>query len=119
MEFHHSNLVGPSTYETEGLCDGYSLRVHKNPEIVDLCTLRAQEDWKTFVGPVGFYKGCLGPEYDFISLSIPECLPERIDIIAYINEVIFLHDDIVEDVDKSKASCLLQPSPRPHRLSQF
>ncbi len=39
-----------------------------NPEIEDRGTLQAQKDWSRLVSPIGFYKGGLGPEYNFISV---------------------------------------------------
>ena len=102
MEFQYSTLVPRASYDDESLCTGYTLRIHKDEELVDLGTLRAQEDWSRHVGPVEFYKGSLGAKFNFVSLALPECLPDRIEIIAYINEVIFLHDDIVEDVSKQR-----------------
>ena len=73
MHFQSSDLFDPSTYETEGLCDNIPLR-------------------SKLVGPLGFYKGGLGPEYNFIQVTVPECLPERLEIIAYANEFAFLYD---------------------------
>lgn len=32
MEFKHSEVVDPSTYNTEGLCDGFVLRRHTDAE---------------------------------------------------------------------------------------
>ncbi|KAK0639609.1 isoprenoid synthase domain-containing protein [Cercophora newfieldiana] len=107
MELPHSNLVDPADYETDGLiCDGYQLRVSKYTDLADLGSIRAQQDWSKHVAPTKFYKGTLGDTYDFISLCIPECRPERIEIIAYANEMYFLHDDVVEDSDKGEGDRL-------------
>jgi hypothetical protein len=80
MQFRYSSLVDPSEYDDDGLCAGYTLRINRDQELIDLGTIRAQEDWNENVGPVGFYKGCLGPQYSFISVAVPECLPDRIEI---------------------------------------
>ena len=92
MEYKYSTIVDPSTYETEGLCDGIPLRLHMYPDLEDVGTFRAQEDWKSFVHPVDNYRGGLGPKYSFMAVSVPECLPERLEIISYANEFAFLHD---------------------------
>ena len=102
MEFKYSYPVDPSKYDDDGLCEGYPLRNHRDAELVDLGTLRAQEDWRRLVGPLGTYKGGLGAEYNFVSLALPECLPDRIEVIAYLNEMVFIHDDMVEDVSKQQ-----------------
>lgn len=40
MEYHFSHLVDPSTYETNGLCDGIPLRVHRSSGVGDLGMIR-------------------------------------------------------------------------------
>jgi hypothetical protein len=92
MEYKYSTVVDPSTYETEGLCDGIPLRVHRYPDLEDVGTFRAQEDWSKYVNPVKGYRGGLGPSYSFMGVSVPECLPDRLEIISYANEFAFLHD---------------------------
>ena len=92
MEFRSSTVVDPMTYETDGLCESIPLRWHNTPEIEEIWTLRCQEDWRKYVGPLGFYKGGLGPRWSFIATTIPECIPERLGIVSYANELGFLHD---------------------------
>ncbi len=92
MKYIHSTLVDPSTYETEGLCEGIALRIHINPDLEEKGVFEAQEDWRKFVGPVENYRGCLGPKHNFTAITVPECLPERLEIISYANEFGFLHD---------------------------
>ncbi len=95
MEFQYSRLVGPSGYVTEGLCEGIPLRVPENPELEDIGALRAQKDWNEHVAPVQNYRGGLGPQYSFMAVAIPECLPDRLELISYANEFAFLHDGSV------------------------
>lgn len=92
MQYLHSKLIDPSTYETEGLCDGIPLRAHLSRELEDIGTIRAQQDWNKYVGPINQYEGGLGPQYSFMTVSVPECLPDRLEIISYANEFAFLHD---------------------------
>ncbi|KAI0160238.1 geranylgeranyl pyrophosphate synthase [Xylariaceae sp. FL1272] len=101
MEYKYSTIVDPSTYETEGLCDGIDLRRHIAADMEEIGTLRAQEDWRKMVGPVARpYKGGLNSNYSFMTVSVPECLPERLEIISYANEFAFLHDDVIEVASK-------------------
>lgn len=109
MEYRYSTVVDPSTYETEGLCDGIPLRVRRGQEMEDLGAIRAQEDWTKHVGPAGFVKASLGPEYNFLSVAFPEMLPGRMEVLAYFDEFIFLHDDKVEAVDKLKVCIFPHP----------
>ena len=95
MEYQYSRLVDPAGYVTEGLCDGIPLRINKNPELEDIGAVRAQEDWNKHVAPVTSYRGGLGPQYSFMAVAIPECLPDRLELISYANEFAFLHDGSV------------------------
>lgn len=92
MQFRYSDLVDASSYVTEGLCDNVPLRKHKDCFRENIGTVRAQKDWSKLVGPRGIYKGGQGPEYNFIEVTVPECIPGRLEIIAYVNEFAFLYD---------------------------
>ena len=92
MEFHYSRLIDPSEYETEGLCDGIPLRIHNHSVKEDVGTIRCQKDWNRLVGPLEFYKGGLDAKWNLMSTCVPECLPERLEIISYANEFAFLYD---------------------------
>ncbi|KAL9033541.1 MAG: hypothetical protein Q9214_007464, partial [Letrouitia sp. 1 TL-2023] len=92
MDFHYSEIVDPSIYQTEGLCEGIPLRTHKDPDKETVGALRAQHDWTRLVGPIGLYKGGLGVPYSFMRVTVPECIPERLEIISYANEFAFLYD---------------------------
>jgi hypothetical protein len=111
MEYQYSTIVDPATYETEGLCEGIPLRIHQSQEAEDLGAIRAQEDWREHVADLGFTRASLGPQYNFLSVAFPEMLPDRMEVLAYFDEFIFLHDDVVEAVDKAKVGkCPLLPS---------
>ncbi|KAF9889737.1 hypothetical protein FE257_007043 [Aspergillus nanangensis] len=103
MEYKYSTVVDPSTYETHGLCDGIPLRCHESPELEEIETLRCQENWREWVGPLGFYKGGLGPRWNFMAITVPECLPERLGVLGYANELAFLHDDVTDVADYGDA----------------
>ena len=92
MDFKYSTIINPSAYEAEGLCDGIPLRRHRNTDREVKGAIRAQEDWKKLVGLVSNYNGALGDEYTFICVTVPECLPDRLEIRSYANEFAFLYD---------------------------
>lgn len=92
MEYRYSTLMDTSAYETEGLCDGLPVRIHNDYLQEDIAAIRAQEDWSRLVGPIGHYRGGLAAHGSFIGVSIPECIPERLEIVSYANEFAFLHD---------------------------
>lgn len=102
MDFKFSKEVKESEthlYNADGLSYGIPLRVHKNiSRDIDGC-LKAQKDWSENVGPIVDYHGSLGDSYSFISATVPECLPQRLEVIAHANEFAFLYDDKLEDID--------------------
>lgn len=95
MEFKYSTLVDPSIYETQNLCGDIPLRLHKDWNLEEIGAFRAQDDWRNLVGPLEIYKGGLGPRFNLMATAIPECLPERLEIISYANEFAFLYDGAV------------------------
>ncbi|KAG6353554.1 hypothetical protein INS49_005516 [Diaporthe citri] len=98
MEFKYSEVVDPSTYHTEGLCDGIDVRRNKYSFLEDRGAIRAHEDWNKHVAPCREYRGTLGPRFSFISVAVPDCIPERLEVISYANEFAFLHDDVTDHV---------------------
>jgi hypothetical protein len=92
MEFVYSMKVDPSLYETDGLDVGIPLRRHRDISKEAEATLRAQKDWSTLVGSMKNYQGGLHREFSFLCVTVPECRPERLDIISYSNEYAFLYD---------------------------
>lgn len=57
-------------YETNGLCDGIPLGIHRNIIDEDIGAIRAQEDWKRFVGPLEHYKGSCSAKYSLIQIAV-------------------------------------------------
>lgn len=107
MDFNHSEIIEESSYETEGLCNGIPLRRHKDPNKEVQGALRAQKDWCKLVCPVSNYNGGLGNDYTFIRVTVPECLPERLEIISYANEFAFLYDGKSSKLMLQKGECSL------------
>ncbi|KAF5381830.1 hypothetical protein D9757_008332 [Collybiopsis confluens] len=101
MELLYSTKVDSSQFDSEGLCDGVELRKNNFTELEDRGALRARADWAKYVRPIPKYRGTLGPEYSFLSVCIPECIPERMEIVAYGNEIAFLYDDILDHEDST------------------
>lgn len=94
MEYRYSNEIDPKVYESHGLSYDLPLRMHKEPARESKGALRAQRDWSKHVHPVNDYKGGLGDRYNFMSVTVPECLPERLEVISYANEYAFLYDGL-------------------------
>lgn len=107
MEHPNSLLVDPSTYDTtmDGLCTNMPLHVHRNASLADRGALRAQRDWQRFFGPLPLgYSGVMGPEHNFVSTCMPEILPGRLELVAYIMEVMCMMDDMVDAAESPTAA---------------
>ncbi|KAI1298387.1 fusicoccadiene synthase [Xylaria venustula] len=102
MEFKYSEEIDPSVYETFGLDEAIPLRIHKDQQLEFRGALRAQRDWTKHVCNVDGYKGGLGDPFSFICATVPECLPDRLELISYANEFAFLYDDKMESFDLKK-----------------
>jgi fusicocca-2,10(14)-diene synthase/ophiobolin F synthase len=99
MEFPNSHLMDPSSYDAtlDGLCTDIPVRVHRNAELADRGALRAQKDWQRVAGPLSQgHAGVIGPEHNFVASCMPEILPDRLELVAYIVEITFLIDDLID-----------------------
>lgn len=92
MDFVYSQEVSAVLYQTDGLDSGIPLRMHKDDVSEIRGASRAQKDWNDNVSPIESYRGGLGEPYSFIRVTVPECLPDRLEIISYANEFAFLYD---------------------------
>lgn len=101
MQFRYSKEIDPSTYETHGLDHGLPLRQH-NQQIKEVNSiLRSHKDWTKHVSPVKGYKGGIADPFCFVSVTVPECLPNRIEAISYANEYAFLYDGMMPPDEKA------------------
>nr|BCP56498.1 phomopsene synthase [Diaporthe amygdali] len=108
MEYRYSYVIDPSSYDNQGLCNGIPLRVHRNADIEEYATISLRNDWRKHVGPLPLtsYGGNLGPKYNFTAVTLPECRPDRLEIVSYIMEFAFLHDDLVDTAQVDEALAL-------------
>lgn len=92
MKYEYSTVVDPSTYNDFGFCGAIPVRDSKYGYLADKGSRRAQDDWNRFVGKISNFGGCMCPQFNMTSVTIPECLPDRLEVIAYANEFAFLQD---------------------------
>lgn len=92
MGYQYSEEIERSSYRDDGLANGMQLRIHRDSHKEISGVLHAQRDWSNLVSPLCRYHGALGARFHFISVTIPECLPDRLEVVAYANEYSFLYD---------------------------
>ena len=95
LECDPSLPIDPRDYLTDhdvDLCSGFPVRYHRNSIKEAVGAIRAHQDWSIQVQRVKNYRGTLGNPLHFVSLTIPEALPERLEIISYANEYAFIYD---------------------------
>jgi hypothetical protein len=89
----NSFLVDKKIYENESefFCQ-FAPRIHKQDSLAnDACT-QCQIDLSTF-HDIGTLRGCMNlATGNWVSLALPECLPERLPLIAYSYEMAFVLD---------------------------
>ncbi len=89
----------------EILCSNIPVRVHRNAELADRGALRAQKDWQQHFGALPpRYGGTMGPELNFVATIFPEILPDRIEHMGYIVEIVFLVDDMIDTAESPMAA---------------
>lgn len=75
-----------SLQERLGFSDGYQLRRHKNEADIYRAIHSARQDWQRYIGPIETF-GTANPYHgDFMSLTLPLTLSDRVDVIAYLIE---------------------------------
>ncbi|KAF1993843.1 terpenoid synthase [Amniculicola lignicola CBS 123094] len=104
LEYRFSSVVSPSRYDSQGLMGDIPLRQSNFADAETVGEIRAQEDWNVLVAPLSEkFHGGLDPNLSFVSVSIPECRPERLEIISYANEFAFIYDDATENIAHDRA----------------
>ncbi|KAH8126288.1 geranylgeranyl pyrophosphate synthase [Trichoderma asperelloides] len=97
IDLKWSYPLDPTSWDDEGLCQGISLRIHVAADLEDIGIFRVAEDWRRMVGPLERpFKGGMSERFGFITCTVPDCRPERMEIISYALEFGFIHDDIVD-----------------------
>jgi ophiobolin F synthase len=93
LDYKFSHVIDASSHDTLRLLDGIDVRKHVAGDLEEVGAFRCQEDWRRLVGPLEVpYRGGLGPLFSFITISVPECLPERLEVTSYALEFGFIHD---------------------------
>ena len=64
------------------------------PTPEEVGAFRVQEDWCRLVGPLEnpFKGGLGGPDFNFITVAVPGCLPDRLEVTSVGPEFGFIHD---------------------------
>lgn len=103
MESLYSSALNSSQHETQtgGLPGNVPIRVHSHQCLEVLAIFKARSNWcgGTAVKnvQVAGSNGCIHPMYGGLSsLTIPECLPGRLPIVSYANELFLLLDDCLK-----------------------
>lgn len=99
MEFRYSEELASKDHPTDGLAGTIPIRRHTTPLKEDIGAMRAQKDWERLVGSMKSFRGGLSSKYGLMQVAVPECRPERLEIIAYASELGFLYDDFTEFLD--------------------
>jgi hypothetical protein len=76
------------------LFESLPVKISQHEQLANKGCLQARDDWRRYFGTVRGFVFCLG-KYNAIAVAVPDCLPERIEAVAYASEIAFLYDGIV------------------------
>ncbi|KAL8958737.1 MAG: hypothetical protein Q9193_004261 [Seirophora villosa] len=96
MEFQYSTLVNPSTVVASGCFTTLPVRFHRDEKLAIRGSKQMEVDWQLAFGKPAFSPGCQNPRGHLAATSLPESLPDRIAISAYIMDYMLHHDDIAD-----------------------
>jgi len=65
---------------------GYQLRRHKHEAEINRATHAARQDWQRYIGPIKTFGNANPYHGNFVSLTIPLTLPDRVAVTAYLLE---------------------------------
>ncbi|KAI2484278.1 Geranylgeranyl pyrophosphate synthase/Polyprenyl synthetase [Pyrenophora tritici-repentis] len=91
-----SYIIPLSTYDTHGLCTNYPLRRHKWEAEANAGSQQARSDWIKYIGPIEEFGTCNPINGNYPAVALPFTKPERLSLIAYLMEYLFLYDTVVE-----------------------
>jgi hypothetical protein len=92
MSFVYDFSGEVAVHSVSDLIQDLPARKHVAADVEEAATFEAQQDWEEAVGPKLDFMGCMGSEHNFISLTLPECLPQRLAIVSYACEFAYLND---------------------------
>jgi hypothetical protein len=79
-----------SQYATHGFCPDYPLKRHRHETLANAGCLEARNDWARYIGPAREFGSCNPVNGNFTALVLPLCKPDRLSLVAYILECMFL-----------------------------
>ncbi|KAJ7764291.1 hypothetical protein B0H16DRAFT_1883553 [Mycena metata] len=100
--FHFSTPVPPSEIDASGTLTLLPLRMGSMDDVASTANRDLKEEWAAAFGkpPSGAAGG--SPHGHVATVGIPECLPERVYMCAYIMDYMIWHDDLA-DADRVDA----------------
>lgn len=107
MLYKHSYELSADEYSTGGLAGTIPVRCHRSGFLETRGAHRARSDWAEHVGSVEGRHGGLTHRFGLMQVAVPECLPERLEVLAYASEIGFLYDDITEDYSEENVGTLV------------
>jgi ophiobolin F synthase len=98
----HSRLVDSTEVRNSGCFTTLPVRINLYDDVADAAARRLSQEWKELLDDQvdGTTSKTSSPVGNMSSFFYPECTPDRVDIIAYLNELAFIQDGL----------CTLNPS---------
>lgn len=103
MAYAYSHPVDPSILASRGCFTILPVRKSDYESMAVATSYEVFEEYNRLVGKADITAGVYDPRGHAISLTFPECIPERIDVATRMQEIGFLHDGM-------SATCCLEKS---------
>jgi hypothetical protein len=81
-----SNVVHISSEERFGFAVGYQLRRHRDEAKAHEAFNSCRRDWQRYIGPIEQFGNANPYHGNFLSLTLPYTLPDRVPVIGYLLE---------------------------------
>jgi hypothetical protein len=104
--YNFSEEIDPDIAKAQGCFTTLPIRVHRDKQAAEEASQRLVAEWENKMkgGHKADSIASFGPNGHLVALSIPECLPERLELVTYVTDFMFFHDDFTESVDFSEAN---------------
>ncbi|KAK2760326.1 hypothetical protein FQN54_002394 [Arachnomyces sp. PD_36] len=106
MEFRYSTAVDPGIIASSCLTI-LPVRISKYQEMANDSSLELLAEYNRAGGKAFVLDSCIDPGGHSLSLSIPETMPDRIDVVARLYDFGFIQDDLNDVADKATEASIL------------
>ena len=115
MAYPNSELVDPSVVQASGCLTTLPVRCSKHLDLANSASRALCLEWNNAGVKGDLRRSSFDPKGNALSLSIPECLPERVEVCTRLLDIGFYNDGLVPMLDTRLTWLTTLGSTRPAR----